>query len=963
MMRWSLRASSFGFGLACLLLCSTPASAQSAFSGVVKDTSGAVLPGVTIEASSPVLIEKVRTAVTDDQGRYTITELRPGTYTLVFTLAGFNVFKRDAVELPANFTSPINVELKVGALEETVTVTGESPVVDVKSTQKTTVLSRDMLDSLPTARNYSGLAALMPGVRMSNTDVGGNQQMEQIYMTVHGSRQTDVSVQVDGMSLNSLMSDGQVQAYFSDVANAEVSYQTNGVGADVSSGGVRINMIPKEGGNKLSGQAFLGGTNGSWQGDNVTPELRARGLAQGSKVDLITDVNAALGGRIMRDRLWFFGTWRRIATNSIIANNFYKDGSPGIEDQWIQNQMVRLTWQINPKNKFTIYHDRYPKFKGHEMGALTDPETAAGRRNPENARYYTSQAKWTNTLTSRLLLEAGFSVNSEYYTAKYQPGIGKERGTPEWLTTIGKNDLVLLTNYDGRTAAASGVNPVKEVASAAASYVTGGHAFKTGVQWGFGPYHLDRDINGDIVQLYRNGVPDSVRVYNTPARTYEQLNADLGIFAQDSWSLNRLTLNAGVRLEYFNAMIKEQDVVAGRFAPARHFDEMRDLPNWFNITPRLGASYDVFGNGRTAIKGTFNKYMAGQGLGWTQRYNPLQLQTDTRTWTDVNRDNVAQDGEIGPSNNRAFGLPFQTRRPEAGLAREYDLEYSASIQHEVVRGVSASASWYRRGTYNMSRTDNLLVSLSDYTAVSVVSPVNGEVFTAYNLLAVKQGLVDQLDVTSNDSNQRRRTYNGVELGVSARRGPASFFGGWTMDRTINVQCDDRSDPNFPNAVVTIAGTSRFCDQSKLGLPLLHEFKLSGSYLLPYGMQVNAALQSYAGRELLTKWSISRTTRYAANCKGPCTPGALVIPGLTPASLVLDLVAPGQEYYGRQNQLDVGFRKIFRLGKYQYSGQADIFNVMNFSYVKLQNTTFGTSLGQPLDVLQPRLLRLAMQMRF
>jgi hypothetical protein len=963
MKRWSVRLSSFGLGLACLLFSSTPASAQSAFAGVVKDTSGAVLPGVTIEVSSPVLIEKVRTAVTDDLGRYTITELRPGTYTLVFTLAGFNVFKRDAVELPANFTSPINVELKVGALEETVTVTGESPVVDVKSTQKTTVLSRDMLDSLPTARNYSGLAALMPGVRMSNTDVGGNQQMEQIYMTVHGSRQTDVSVQVDGMSLNSLMSDGQVQAYFSDVANAEVSYQTNGVGADVSSGGVRINMIPKEGGNRLSGQAFLGGTNGSWQGNNVTDELRARGLAQGSKVDLITDVNAALGGRIMRDRLWFFGTWRRIATNSIIANNFYKDGSPGIEDQWIQNQMVRLTWQINPQNKFTIYHDRYPKFKGHEMGALTDPETAAGRRNPENARYYTSQAKWTNTRTSRLLLEAGFSVNSEYYTAKYQPGIGKERGTPEWFTTIGKNDLVLLTNYDGRTTTANGVNPVKEVASASASYVTGGHTFKTGVQWGFGPYHLDRDINGDLVQLYRNGVPDSVRIYNTPARTYEQLNADLGIFAQDSWTLNRLTVNAGVRFEYFNAMIKEQDVVAGRFAPARHFDEMRDLPNWFDVTPRFGLSYDVFGNGRTAIKGTFNKYMAGQGLGWTQRYNPLQLQSDTRTWSDVNRDNVAQDGEIGPSNNRSFGLPFQTRRPEPGLAREYDLEYSASIQHEVVRGVSASASWYRRGTYNMSRTDNLLVSLSDYTAVSVVNPLNGEVFTAYNLLAVRQGLVDQLDVTSNDSNLRRRTYNGVELGMSARRGPASFFGGWTMDRTINVQCDDRSDPNLPNAVVTIAGTSRYCDQSTLGLPLLHEFKLSGSYLLPYGMQVNAALQSYAGRELLTKWSIGRTTRYAADCKGPCTPGALVIPGLTPASLVLDLVAPGQEYYGRQNQLDVGFRKIFRVGQYQFSGQADIFNILNFSYVKSQNTTFGTSLGQPLDVLQPRLLRLAMQMRF
>jgi Carboxypeptidase regulatory-like domain len=152
-----------------------------------------VLPGVTVEAASPVLIEKVRTVVSDSQGVYTIVDLRPGTYTVTFTLPGFNTFKRDGVDLPSNFTATVNAELHVGALEETITVTGASPAVDVKSTQKTTVLSRDLLDSLPTARNYSGLASLMPGVRMSNTDVGGNQQMEQIYMTVHGSRQTDTS--------------------------------------------------------------------------------------------------------------------------------------------------------------------------------------------------------------------------------------------------------------------------------------------------------------------------------------------------------------------------------------------------------------------------------------------------------------------------------------------------------------------------------------------------------------------------------------------------------------------------------------------------------------------------------------------------------------------------------------------------------------------------------------------------
>src|SRR5580765_5191416 len=304
-----------GFFVSLFLLTATTVSAQSAINGIVRDTSGAVLPGVTVEASSDVLIEKVRTVTTDNEGRYSIVDLRPGTYTVVFTLGGFSSLRREGVALPANFTSTINADMKVGALEESVTVTGASPIVDVSNTQRTQVLNRELLDSLPTGRNYSGLAALMPGVKMSNTDVGGNQQMEQIYMRVHGSRQTDTTVQVDGMQLNSLMNDGQVQAYYSDAANAEVSYSTSGGGADVSAGGLKINMIPKEGGNRTSGSVFAGGIREEWQGGNT--------------VNHVSDYNGAIGGPIRQERLWYFTTGRRIATNEVVAQNFYTDGRPG----------------------------------------------------------------------------------------------------------------------------------------------------------------------------------------------------------------------------------------------------------------------------------------------------------------------------------------------------------------------------------------------------------------------------------------------------------------------------------------------------------------------------------------------------------------------------------------------------------------------------------------------------------
>jgi hypothetical protein len=957
-------------------MASTGVFAQSAISGLVRDSSGAVMPGVTVEAASPVLIEKVRSVVTDDQGRYTIVDLRPGIYTVTFTLGGFNTYKQEGLELPANFTATINAEMRIGALEESVTVTGASPLVDVQNTQRQVVLNRELLDSVPTARNYSGLASLMPGVRMSNTDVGGNQQMEQIYMTVNGSRQTDTTVQVDGMNLNSLMSDGQVQAYFSDAAMAEITYQTSGVTADVSTGGVRINMIPKDGGNIFSGQVFVGGTDGDWQADNVTDELRARGLTRGSRVAKINDFNFGLGGPIMKDKLWFFASWRRIATDSVIPGSYFAstgEVGTGVEDQWIQNQMVRLTWQINQQNKFSIYHDRYPKFKGHEVigGAIAEWDTAAGRRDPFHALYYTGQAKWTSSISSKLLLEAGYSTNVEYLFIGYQPGVQKERGTPEWFNTIGKSDVLTLRAYDGRITPANGIDPKANTIGSMLSYVTGSHALKAGFNWVFGDYVLEYDINGDLVQLYRNGVPDSVRVYNTPVRANEYLNGNLGMFVQDAWTVKRMTLNMGVRFERFVGQIKDQSAGAGRFAPERTFNQVTGLPSWFDVAPRLGVSYDLFGNARTALKATFGKYMAGQTTSFPARYNPLQIQSDTRTWRDANGDNLAQENEIGASNNAAFGLPVQTIRPDPDIKREYDLEYTAQIQHEVTRGLSVNFGYFRRGTHNQRLTQNLGWTPADYTIVDIVSPLDGSVIPVYNLDPTKRANVDRLDINSADADLRRRTYNGFQTGFNARVQGFQFFGGWTMDRIIDVRCDAIesnatryagtaliSANNFPNP------DFHFCDQSELDMPFLHEFKLAGSYTLPwFGIQTNVALQSYTGQPLFTRWNIAPTTRYAAGCLGPCRPGELVIPNQTLATYVVDLVAPGQEFYARQNQLDMGFRKLFRIGKYQLSGQVDLFNIVNSSYVKSQNITYGPSLGQPLDILQPRTLRLAAQLRF
>src|SRR6195256_3009416 len=311
------------FGLMCLAFAPAPAWAQSAIAGVVKDTTGAVMPGVTVEASSPALIEKVRSVVTDGQGQYKIVDLRPGVYAITFTLPGFNTVKRDAIELPSNFTANINADLRVGALEETVTVSGASPGVDVQSAVQQVVLNRQVLDSVPTGRSIPSLGQLLPGARLALPDVGGTSAMQNRDLTVHGSDGRDTTFQVDGMTLNGIEGDGSVQSYFNEAMFEEISYQTSAINAEVSAGGVRANMIPRDGGNQFKGTMFFSGANSSLQGDN-SAEAKKNGLAAPDSLNKVWDFNASQGGPIKKDRLWFFASYRDWGVYQYIANSFFK---------------------------------------------------------------------------------------------------------------------------------------------------------------------------------------------------------------------------------------------------------------------------------------------------------------------------------------------------------------------------------------------------------------------------------------------------------------------------------------------------------------------------------------------------------------------------------------------------------------------------------------------------------------
>ena len=997
--------SAVAFALVCLLPAA--AQAQSSFTGIVKDTSGAVLPGVTVEATSPVLIERTRSAITDSTGGYRLTDLRPGVYMMTFTLVGFATVKREGLELPANFTMTINSELKVGTLEETVTVAGLSPVVDVQSTTKSQVLNREALDAIPTGRTIQAMGQLITGVSLNIPDVGGSRAMQQTYMSTHGLGASQTTVQVDGLMVNGLDGDGAVQNYFNSSMSQEMVYTTSGAGADASGGGVRLNMIPRDGGNTLKGTVFLGYQNQSFQSSNLTDSLKARGVKTPDGIEKLYNVEGSAGGPIMKDRVWFFGSARAFHLNTLPADTLV--GIPGtggvnaapppgtergVDPQSINSFQARFVWQISQKTKLSAYTDRLLKNRGSDMTAGVDPAT--GSAVWTSPIYATGSIKVTSTLTNRVLVEGGVSTNYERYNIMMQPGIEKVRGTPEWYSQIYKTDSALGTQWNALSQT-YGRYPDRFSFAGSVSYVTGTHNVKVGLQDTFGRYRRTDGSNGDIRATFINGVASTAQILNSPVEHFDLLHSDVGLFAQDSWTLNRLTVNYGARFEHFASGIPVETAPAGRFTAARTFGPI-EMPTWNSASPRGGLVYDLFGNQKTALKFSVGKYMQAGSTGFSESYNPLQLTAASVSWTDLNKDGVPQ-GELGcvylssgceinlAQLPNGFGVASLANF-DPGIARMYNIETAVSVQHELFTGVSVSGGWFHRDFKNLRRRVNVLQSFADYTPFTMYSPIDGSPITYYNVSAAARSLVNTVD--GNATSDRKMWFNGFEYNFSARlpRG-ATLFGGGMSERTIAQVCDEAFNPN----------NLLYCDQTKSGIPFRTQFKIAGTVPVTYGIQVGFSFQSLpgygygtgalSGREggptgptgqpsqfqlntpngQGTVLLITPTTSYSASnpcvAQGTCRVGQLIDPGMNVASLSVPLIAPNTEFGDRINQLDLNVSKTIKIGRSSIQPKFDLFNALNVSPVyAVRSVNFGTAAYlQPSSILVGRVFQIGAIVKF
>jgi hypothetical protein len=923
-----MRAKIVAIGVLLICAMASTVRAQSAIAGVVRDNTGAVLPGVTVEASSPALIGGSRIVVTDNRGQYNVVELRPGLYTVTFDLTGFAKVVREQINLPASFTATVNADMRLATVEETITVSGQAPVVDVKGSAAQSVMDREQMDTIPTGRDPFAVGQLIAGVTTSSPDVGGTKGMQQPTLQVHGSDGNDGVYQQDGMTIQHVAFSGnQTGFYYNDGDMQEVVYRTAALPAENAYGGVQINMVPKEGGNSFHGAVFTTGATQGLQADNESQELYDRGLTPGgaNKVKNVYDLNMSLGGPIRRDRLWFFGTFRRWGANSYVANTFNQDGSQAIDDNRLTDAAIRLTWQAAQNHKFNLGYNKGAKWRGHRRANLpsgtvfVDPISTVVQSNPRN---YIAQAKWYGTVSNHLLLEAGAVVMPVDYNLSFQPETTAQDHAKLDLTT---GLLYGAAPWD------TTVTGTMQSYSGSVSYVTGSHNIKGGIQTRTGFLQQAFKINDDILLRFRSGEPDSVITYNTPVTQREDLKMDLGIYLQDSWTLGRLTLNPGVRFDYQNMGLPSQHGGGGIYQPTETtFGALPDLVVWKTVVPRFGMAWDVFGTGKTALKGGISQYVRQEGTSLISEANPNARSSDTRSWSDLNGDGNAQANELGPSTGFSGGA---TTRLDQNLKRPYQWEWSLLLEHQLRPRLAVSVGYYGRRFFDLYESKNLLVTPGDYTPVTITNPLDGSPLTVYNQDPATRSLQDSVISTFPDLYTR---YHGVEFKANQRLTKGNLFAGFTIGQNKGTNVGDL---NNPNNLINYIGN--------IGYDSTYQLRAGGSYVVPFDVQLSAALRSATG---LPSQRIFRV-------------GRAQVPDLTQVTQNVNVAPRGEYRLDRFDILDLRVSKIFRAGNGQFEIIADLYNALNSSAVTGEVTTLGSSLGRPSEVVSPRILRLGGQIRF
>jgi len=1049
-----------------LLSLPAPALAQASVTGIVHDPSGAVLPGVTVEAASAALIEKTRSASTDGSGQYRIIDLPPGTYVLTFTLSGFSSVKRADIELSGRQTVTIPIEMRVGAIAETVTVTGETPLVDVQNAKREVVMNQNVIQALPVARAVGALLNATPGLSVDTNGPALSPTMT--FFNAHSSTANSASVAgegrmtVNGMTIAAARSGG-VSSYVYDTPNSEEIAVTVGAGlGDNDIGGPVMNLVPRSGGNKFSGMGFFNEA-GNWsRGNNLTDDLRAIGLTQTPGIISAYDASASVGGPIVRDRLWFYGSYRNLDTQTAMegitananagnASRWDWVGSP-LNARLVQDRQMyigRVTGQVG-KNRISFSSEYQHRCEGtplqtdtsgcHNRGSdwiglgnnaapFQSPEaTSTAARGYFDAPFYVNQPLWTMAANNKLLLEAG-------YTAfRYNPifGFPPPDGITNLITVTEQSNAV--NPATGQRYAPQPTYAYRGVESwgwavgktdgwrASASYVTGAHNLKAGYQ-GNRLDQLDQTIANDAQLGYRfnQGVPNAVSYY-LPDFGRRTITTIHGIFVQDSWTRNRLTLQGALRYDRASsyAPVEQNGTTKTSFLNPTPItiQETPGVSSYNDITPRVAAAYDLFGNGKTAVKFNWGRYLAyaANDPPYTST-NPgftVVRNVTNRGWTDSNGNYAVDCDLLNPSAQDRSGsggdicaaaVGNQANFGKAGAAtivnpdvlhgwgkRPGDYQWAATVQQQILPRLTAEFSYTRRDFFGFFVTDDLNRNVNTgYETYTLTAPLDtrlpnggGYPITVYTPTAAANAVPSKTYLTwESDFGPERTSYwHGIDITLNARlREGFTTSIGTSTGRAVLDDCAVATQYNQVNTVTNVSAgpDPRGCHSVD---PFQTTVRGLATYIIPkIDVLVSAAIRSQPPVQLgiptngaaiaaggnSAQWIVPNSIIAAAL-------GHLPV-GATPTGTTTIQIADNvNRVYAdtRRTQIDMRFAKVLRFAHTRSDIGLDLNNLLNTNYATGYNTTYTYSVGNtaqggtwanPTSLYTPRFMRINYTINF
>jgi hypothetical protein len=1076
-----LRIGKVSAALAGLLLLPSVVLAQATIAGVVRDASAAVLPGVSVEASSTVLIEKLRGVVTDGTGQYRLTDLPPGTYVVTFSLQGFTTVKREGVAVSGSGVITLNADLRVGELTETITVTGASPIVDTQSVRREIVLNNETLSTLPATRGYGSALATVPALNIGGVAGAGAATApttpQMMFFTAHGGAAGEGRVMTNGLTVAAPFGGGGVSDVTYDTANAaEMQVLISGGLGEAETGGPSINIVPKSGGNAFQGSAFYS-TSGDWAtANNLNDQLRTFGITQPPTLRTNWDASVSLGGPIKRDRLWFFANVRGWANASVVnginANRFAGDAShwdyspdTSIESRTAEGRKIyalRVTAQVTPKNRLTVSHDYQRRCGGSTLredgegcrkaggdwvasGRTFGPDTVSPETFPgyHDFPYNTTQATYSAPVSSRMLIEGGYS-RFTYGYARF--GMAAPDGLMTLIPVTEQSGIYGRTNFSYRGVFDPldfGFNDNDALNSSwrgSVAYVTGAHNLKVGYTGTFIDVRNGRVPNNTQLRYTFNAntpdspvcpgpagsrklCPVSVSYFLSPRWDQHDNTETMGFFAQDQWTMGRLTLQGGIRYDRAWSWAPAEGngttgTSAFNAAPIS-FERTVSVRGYNDITPRFGVAYDLFGTGKTALKINGGKYLeAATGDVIYSSNNPAArivtrvgsggAGNPARGWTDGNRnfvvdcdlrsplaqDNLAAGGDqcaaLG-GNNLNFGNAnpgSTTINPDilgGWGVRPHDWQFGASIQHELLPRLSVEAAYNRRWWGNFFVTDNTLTTAADYDTYSIPIPQHDNLpgsgqmaqFVAVTAAANARGAQSYMTSEKDYGDARTAYWHGVDFTTTARLAfGLNLQGGTSTGRAVRDNCDVTA------ALPELLGTARVdsCDVTEKWST---SFRGLASYTVPkIDVLVSASMRSLevAGGGAVATSGLSLAANYVVpnTCTASSPAGCYSIQqalGRLPANALatgtttVNLLNPGQLYaLERTNLVDMRFAKILRFGSRRIDAGVDLYNLFNSNVTTAYQQTYdqrgnGAAWLTPTAIAAPRLARVHATLSF